>query len=402
MTDDPSVRSWYHAGHRCLLWEQDGQFHGVVLAGTEPIATTQVLHRFGEERAREVVEALVPVMARRVGIWDRTDAPIIDVVLVPRGTETDNDEGRLAEPFQLLDDVVILPGERVPADLIRDACDPPGLNRTRAIDLRGKPLYAIVRENPPTRPHFGWDPDDRLQLCIVLSRLIHPTSISLEYAVRIIGDVRDRPEILPGPVRGDGASAWTPYPDRNWLTREEMTKWQELARAFFANPIPPRSRLQQVMWFFEYAARTYTIDMRIPMLVTAAEGLITTDPEQSTRHFTKRLPLLAARLGVTEFDQASASKVWGLRGQLVHGARHGGLAQPEFELFRRLERVLRETLRHAILDETLRRDLSSPAAVESAFPLPTRPPRLGTCPACRVALEVPRAGALRRAPTASS
>lgn len=69
---------------------------------------------------------------------------------------------------------------RLPNELAKNilsACEPAGYNFKPVRPF--SQLYAFVRENPPGDERYRWDPDKRLQLCVALSRIIHPTSVSL-------------------------------------------------------------------------------------------------------------------------------------------------------------------------------------------------------------------------------
>ena len=378
------IKTWSDPPLECTLWQEDsGGFRGCVSANDEAVACADVLERYGDDRAARVVSAVADVMRRPAGHWLITEeTPFVDVVLVPRSGDTSNDVFRLEECIDLGSDLEVVPVTWEIDRLIRKSCDPPGRQRfDLAIDLRGAPLYAFQRVNAPREPHFTWDSDDRLQLCVALSRFVRPTSISLSYAVRVIGHLTTGlHEIIPGPVRGSGGEAWTATPEHDWLTLDDFRELRVLIAAFLPKPFAIGSRLQHAMWYHEYAARTYVVDVRLPFIATAVEALVTTSSGSPTRHFIKRLPQLAAQLGLQAISNADATEMYSLRSNLIHGAKHGGLGTDDLEFYRRMEDVVRLTLKRAVIDDEFRAIFDTAGAIDAAFPVPERPPL--TCPKC--------------------
>lgn len=388
---DQLLKTWTVERFTCKLWrESETVLRGCVFDGAEAIACAEVLSRDGVERAERAVEALVPVMGQR-GQWLITDdTPVIDLVLVLRRPKTPHGEPRLTNAVALGDDIEIRPIAPEQAALILDACDPPGRHRGDfRVDLRD-PLYVIARHNAPREPLYGWDPDERLQLCIALSRLVRPTSISFGYAVRLIGDLRGRYELVPGPVRGFGARAWTAVPERDWLSLEDMAELGRLAEAFTADPFPRKSRLARALWYIEYAARTELVDLRLPLVATAAETVCSTSPAKATRHFTRRLPMLAQQLDLPPITKREASRMWGLRSAIVHGEKHGGLEPADVELYRRMEEVVRAVLRRALTDRASRAIFDTHENIDAALPVPDPPSKAVRCPNCGTRVPVAR------------
>jgi hypothetical protein len=284
----------------------------------------------------------------------------------------------------------IIPVNDSIAKIIFAACDPPGRNYDTVIDLRS-PLYAFVRSKAPQYPLYGWDTDGKLKLCLALSRLVHMTSASFEYAVRLIGSIHDGQfQVVPGPVRGLGSLAWTSTPERDWLGRTELHDLRELVARFTENPFDAKSRLSQALWHYEYTAWTYYVDTRLPFITSAIETLLSTDSNQSTRHVTKRLPLLAERVGAPSITNKEASRLWGLRSALVHGSKHGGLKDDDFKLYTKVENVLRATLRKGVVTPAIRDIFSTATNIDAAFPIPPPPAKTVVCPSCASLVEIPR------------
>lgn len=384
-----TLKVWSAHGLTCKLWkERPDAFRGCVFSGDIAVACVETLIRDsldeGDwlERAVSGVEALASLESRSRGVWDVTNVPFFDLVLHLEPPQHVPESPVLQKPFKLADDIEAIPFDHGRMSLILEACDPPGVNLGDGIDLRA-PLYAFVRYDAPRDPMHAWDQDERLQLCIALSRLIRPTSLSFGYSVRLIGSLdSDRYELIPGPVRGFGAQAWTAIPEHDWLSLDDFEQLRELMAVFGENPLTPKSRLSRALWYFEYASRTELIDVRWPLIATAVETVLSTDPSKATRHFTRRISMLAAYLGLPAITQSDASRMWGLRSALVHGAKHGGLGPDDFALYRRMEEVLRATLRRAIEDAAFRAMFDTSASLDAAFPVPSPEAVATTCPKC--------------------
>jgi hypothetical protein len=386
--DAEVLKEWHVGPFTCRLWrEGNGPLRGCVLDKGQPIGCAEVPVDRGVDVAARAVEALVPVLQPFLSIVD--GVPITDIVLVLRSNETPDDVSPLERPFALADDLRIVPVDRSTAQMVMAACDSPGENGSRLrVDLR-TPLYAIERLQAPRDPLKTWDSDERLQRCIALGRLVRSTSIGFEYSVRMLGSLQGVYEIVPGAVRGFGAQAWTSTPECNWFSVEDMAAWRELLHAEVANPLPPQGRAVRALWYLEYAARTQLLDIRWTLVATAVEILVSTNPDLSTRHFTKRLPQLAAYLGLPQIAAEDASRMWQLRSALSHGSKFGGLGSDR-ELYRAMERTAREAVRRAIVEPATRAIFDQSASVDAAFPVTDPPARTVKCPTCSTDVTIPR------------
>ena len=106
-------------------------------------------------------------------------------------------------------------------------------------------LYSFVRVNAPESPPLEWDSDERLQMCIGLSRIIHPTTISFEYSCRIRYENNTILDIIPGPIAGFGAKTWVAKEEyRNWLTESEGRELCVLFQAYFNTNLPKRIKVR--------------------------------------------------------------------------------------------------------------------------------------------------------------
>lgn len=384
------TKSWQSDGVLCKLWRlESGAFRGAVFDGTEPVACAEVAERFGEARARAAVEALVPTMQRPPGVWIiKANTPVTDVVFVPlAGSISRRDVAFLQRPFKLAPDIEVLPPDWDLARTVFAACDPPGKYHRALVDLRS-PLYAIVRYNSPNRGSSNWDPDQRLQLCVGLSRLVRPTSIALGHTVRIVGELSSRRhKVIPGPIHGFGSQAWTSKPDRDWLDEADFVQLRALLKANANRPFAKRSRLQRALWYFEYTARSHFVDVRWPLMATIAETLLSTS-DDATRNFVKRVPQVAERLGL-RISKRDASEMWRTRSKIIHGAAARALSARDLALYALLEDLIRVMLRTALLDRKFRKVFSADESINEAFPIQSRPPKMFRCPNCKATSPVP-------------
>ena len=384
MPDGPLLKRWQHANFECIVWvREEGSINGAVIAHGQPVANIKVTDRRSQATVEQAVQAVAEVLRRDRGIWNLDPEPFTDVALSPStGDPKETAAARLEVQIRLADDLYAIPCDWDFWKAVTAACDAPGIDLTTAIDLRARPLYAFARVNAPRTPVYGWDPDGRLQQCIALSRLVRPTSIGFDYSARIIGTLNgERSMIKPGPVRGFGAHAWTPEPERDWLDAGDWHQLGELLRAWDRDPFDKKSKLAQALWYHEYACRTQLIDIRVPLVSTALEALLSTSGQRSTQQFKKRVPQLASGLGVAQITTTMAGRMWGLRSSLSHGERHGGLSASDFDLARRMEELLRATLRQAIVDGEARSWFASRDAVNKRFPI-EHTPRTVRCTSC--------------------
>ena len=84
------------------------------------------------------------------------------------------------------------------------ACRAPGLNFDPA--RWNYCLYSLVRDMGWTAgASLNWDHDRRLQDCLLLSRLVHPTTIATCFAARLFYRDGQLKQIVPGPTQDLGA-----------------------------------------------------------------------------------------------------------------------------------------------------------------------------------------------------
>jgi hypothetical protein len=270
--------------------------------------------------------------------------------------------------FNLSDDLWVGKLDDGVVDAVFDACEPPGRFLKKPVRPYGQ-LYAFVRERAPIEPPYEWDSDSRLQLCVALSRLVHPTSISFRYAARIVYlDSAKIDEIIPGPVTGHGADACPPIAGhRDWLVASDLDALKLLVQHLPLSYLPPR--VWRALWYHEYAARTRYIDVKWTLISTALEAVVHTDKYKSTWQFTGRVPQLARELGGCEFSEADAETAYDCRSGLSHGQGLAILSKETREIYERMESVLRQTLMRCIREAEFAAIFSGDNTIRDRWPL---------------------------------
>jgi hypothetical protein len=258
--------------------------------------------------------------------------------------------------------------EKLPRDLsesIFSCCEPKGLSN--AVRQYAQ-LYSFVRYNAPASPSLHWDSDERLQICMALSRLIYPTTISFEYSARIIYEEDKIHDIIPGPVSGFGAHAYVSRENsRNWLTETEGEETAALLSAYSEASLP--ERIKQALWYLEYAFRTQDMDVRWPLICMGLESLIHTDKYRSTKQFSFRVEKLALEVGKSDFPEQKANEAYTMRSKLAHGQLIRNIEDYKLEPYEALEDILRCVLRKAILDSSFAEIYSSDEKIRNKWPI---------------------------------
>jgi len=237
-------------------------------------------------------------------------------------------------------------------------------------------LHTFLREPVPEGATYAWDFDQRLRSCLALSRLVHPTSVSLEYSARIFYDDRGRvKEVCPGPVKGRAAGAYVLPEWRDWLIDSELEQLRKLLASTPWTALP--DRLRRALWHHELASAQSELDVRWTLICTALEALVHTDRLKSTKQFTTRLPLLAIEVGISGFSASDAERTYEYRSRLAHGGtladvRRGTPAHVAMEtipLYRMMEDILREALKKSLIDPEYAAIFNNDDAIRSHWPL---------------------------------
>jgi len=266
----------------------------------------------------------------------------------------------------IADDILIDILPREESLKVFSACEPKGFNFSPQRQF-GQ-LYSFIRTNPPESPPLAWDSDERLQLCIGLSRIVHPTTISFEYSSRVRYDDNNILEIIPGLIRGFGAQTWvTREEHRNWLTESEGTELSYLFQTYLRLDLS--KRIRGALWYLEYAFRTHFIDVRWPLVCIGLEYLIHTDRFNSTKQFVFRVTKLAEEVGISNFDEDKAKEAYAMRSTLVHGQLLRDLEGYKLELYEKIEELLRMVIKKAILDRSFAGIFSSEENIRNKWPI---------------------------------
>ncbi len=259
------------------------------------------------------------------------------------------------------------------AHCVFDLCSPHRLKTEPVQPFEA--LYAFIRAADADDSGLTWDPGDFIQIAIALSRIAHPTSIGFEDTARLFmtADGGDIHEALPGPIKGFGAYAYVtndPNSWRNWLTKNDAKLTGRLMRAYCGSKGVRSLRIERALWFHEYTARTYQLDLRWVLVVTGLEALINVDERKARQQFRTRTVGLANRYGVPWTDE-DAKKAYSLRSKLAHGQHVGNSGAEGHDLYRRMEEVLRTVVREALLDEEFGSIFADERRIETEWPLPT-------------------------------
>jgi len=214
-------------------------------------------------------------------------------------------------------------------------------------------LYSYVRELSLPNENWLWDHDHILEAAVAHSRLIHPTSAGLLCAARIAlsmsGDIE---RIYPAVRSGISLEVFlSPTRQRNWLTDADAEVLRELVPRY---PLPLPPRVHNALWHHEYAARTYYINHRWLFVCTGLEALVHTERHGSTKQFSKRVPALAAELGIS-ISAGDAEEAYDVRCRLAHGLsllekEPGGPSPSQVQLYERIEDILRLAVLRSMRD----------------------------------------------------
>ena len=250
--------------------------------------------------------------------------------------------------FQLAPDLFISNLPHDTAQEIMDCCDPRCFGFSKPVRQTPQ-LYAFLRVNESGADLWDWKPDERLQQCVALSRLAHPTSIPFAYHAKIkLNDEGKLQELIP--FDNSDRYAWIAERDgRDWLTASDMPKLRELVSHL---PLSLPARVSRAFWYHERAARNYFADVRWALIATALEALVHTDRTHSTAQFTSRTAKIAVALNCTYYDEGVAASFYDMRSQIAHGQGMQQVDPQTNRLYVFGEDLLRTILSTSILDST--------------------------------------------------
>ena len=329
----------------------------MLLVGARKIARTKPLSAYYQLMARSVIDVAV---FTNVGVHSASIETL--TTYPPLSLEVDLGQGVSIAP--------ILPSV---ANYVFDLCSPHRL-KTEPVN-QFKPLYAFIRGDDADESGLTWDKGEYIQTAIVLSRLAHPTSIGFEDSARLFlsADGGDVHEGIPGPIKGFGAHAFvTDQPSnwRNWLTKDDAVLTRSLMGAFYDSKGVRPPRVTRALWFHEYTARTYYLNLRWVLVVTGLEALINVDEKGSRQQFRTRTVGLASRCGISWTDE-DAKVAYGLRSKLAHGQHVSSSNAEHHALYVRMETVLRAAVREALLNPAFGSIFADDNQIRAEWPLPS-------------------------------
>jgi hypothetical protein len=135
----------------------------------------------------------------------------------------------------------------------------------------------------------------------------------------------------------------------------------------------PFERVSLALWRAEHLAQERWLDIRLPALVIALDGLVVTGRAKLKHQFGRRVSALAAELGVPDVTENLCRELYDARSQGLHGARIDLLDEAPgdsaaVEKTTRLQAVLRAAIRKSIEDAAFRAVFSSQGAIKARWP----------------------------------
>ena len=276
------------------------------------------------------------------------------------------------------------------------ACEPAGYSRdpdneagglTRQLNRTFGTCYVLVCTNPSQPDEFNWDPDQRILRCVVFSRLVHPTAIGFKYAARLRFDEDGEiSTVEPSPWHAAyTVSDVDKLQQRHWLEEGEWTNVSKLLSRWPISAAKSLPRINRALRYFEKTARERDLVDRYELLVRTAE-ILWGEPFEEDKiadkdktnakgkrsrksnqgrgaRFKSGLSCLAYEFGI-EVSKEQADRAWNFRSRVTHGvelpqppAREApnAIVSPDafdmFEPYRKVEEVVRMTIRRAIEDD---------------------------------------------------
>lgn len=236
--------------------------------------------------------------------------------------------------------------------------------------------YAFVLEQPLSEAHtFRWDPGQVIRAALVLSRLVRDNAHSTEYAARVTEYENGKLRVMPHDG-GESREVHRMLDERDWLDDNEARELADLLAAFWSPATLPR-RLERALWASEHVAWERYLDVILPGLVAAIEGMLNTSKRQLTRQFGTRVAALAAELDVSDVSRTFCRRMYEARSQGAHGD-DVDLFKPEarrdenVKRLARLQTVLRTALRRGIEDPDFGTLFDSDETVRAHWPVEVR------------------------------
>jgi hypothetical protein len=269
--------------------------------------------------------------------------------------------------FELRDDVWI---ERLDTELakhIQTACEPPNYRITNVPYDRH--LYAFVRPVPDTET-TQYEGMSTLFAVAALSRLINPTSIGGRYCAKVLAFPPEDSAIQSIQFRGVGPDVIIGQ-GRDWLSKKNAEELVNLM-PWLSPDKHMHGRVHRAYWNHEYVMHSYYLDARWVLAVSGLEALISVGEKGLRRQFCSRVRQLAAEFQV-DLSSEELGRAYRLRSKLAHAEAflsrlEAGFSRSEqVELYVRLEKVLRSTIKRCLTDEDFGNRFRDDSAVQASW-----------------------------------
>jgi len=278
--------------------------------------------------------------------------------------------------FNLSNDIWIERLDEQFAKNIQKACEPPHHNIDDARFDRH--LYAFVRRVPGVEKSKYEGMTD-LHATIALSRLVNPTSTGDRYCAQVFRDGDNNSPIFAIRYVGVSPDVILGRKNRDWLSEDDGRMLLKLM-PWISTSKQMHGKVHRAYWNHENAMRSYYLDIRWTLIISAFESLLNTKDNDVTWQFRDRVRQLGAEFNLP-FTDEELRIAYKLRSKLVHGESFlSGMTNtlPENEhtpLYERLESLLRETVERCLLDQTFGDLFRNNASVNKRWRLNPNPQR---------------------------
>jgi hypothetical protein len=237
--------------------------------------------------------------------------------------------------------------------------------------------YAFSRDitGRATRPRgyadiTVWDADGAMYDAVVLSRLIRDNAAGLARAVRFVDYESGATQVVPQEFHEAAHAYRLPLVERDWLDDADAVALRDLLRLYWERLGALPERVTRALHRAEFSTWTRQADLALPVVVAGFEALIATRARDLTQNFKRRLPLVAAMVGVEDVDEEFAGRLYDARSEGVHGrpvALFEGWTDEAIHDFRLATRLLRRTVRRLIEREEFSQHFVDKLAIDQLF-----------------------------------
>ena len=158
---------------------------------------------------------------------------------------------------------------------------------------------------------------------------------------------------------------------RDWLSAQDG---QTLLKLIPWLSDKMQKRVHHAYWNHETALRSYYLDVKWTLMVSAFEALMNTREDSVRMQFRERVGQLANHFGV-KVTEDELNSAYTLRSELVHSQKflfelHTVLPQNEHvPLYEKLESLLRRTVLECLLDSTFGDHFRDEASINGRWPV---------------------------------